>query len=445
MSGEIVEGVDVSNHKNFCTFPWRHLYKHTDHTVKLCCIDQGEPLGDLRVNSLEDIRNNKEFKEIRRQFLRDERPSRCEDCWYTEDNGGISLRQSHFEFQGRTTKNTVYTEEATNPISYLDYRTSNLCNLGCKICSPYFSSKLAQAMASEKIISDSEDVSDKNIHNKGYFLNLHKQRIKQKDLDPILGEDLEYVYFAGGEPLLADEHWEIISKLKEKNLTNIILYYNTNGTLLEYKDKSLLEELKDFSRVTINMSLDGIGESYNYWRTGGDWGTILSNLNKIKKFRDDGYSNFILGVTSTVGWMNFKEVFKLHKFLVDNKYVLKDENLPYVLNMQPVTDVKGCIFEDTPTMFIPELLEYMDEYENWRINNFKDTPVQLPDYTTHFKKLIEKRQYSTDKLRDWILTNKKLDRYFTTNFSNVYKFKTKNFNSYLQELYNNPDEVTPIF
>lgn len=431
-----IDRVDVSNHKNFCILPWMHFYKHTDHSVKLCCIDQGESLGDLHKNSIEEIRNGEKFKEVRKQFLRDERPERCRVCWFKEDNGGKSLRQND-KYPFDLYKNKKWFDEtAIDSIIYLDYRTSNLCNFGCKICSPHYSSTLAQAMMSDDFEEVKISLNDGGVILNKDLLKFHKHRVKKDYLDPILNSDLKYIYFAGGEPLLAEEHWYILGELKRKKLYDTVIFYTTNGSILNYKGKNLLEEVKGFSKVMINLSLDGIGDSFDYWRTGGDWKTIQQNLNYIKNFRDNGYANIDLGVNSSVGWMNFNEVFKLHKFLVENEYILSnDASIVSSLLSQPVVSTKGVVLEETPFIFIPELLEYMDEYEKWLTTTFSsqhkpNNPIPF------FKNIVDKKEYTPEKLRDWLIRNKKLDKYFKTNFKGVFNFKTKNFSKMLEDFYN---------
>lgn len=432
-----IKDIDVSNHKNFCPLPWMHLYKDTDHTVKLCCADKGKVLGDLRKNTLEEIRTSEEFIKVRQAFLNDERLDRCKDCWYKEDNGSHSLRKAHLNYV--TNHKSYYNEFEPAPIHYLDYRTSNLCNLGCKICIPHFSSKLAEAWESEGLFENKNDYYIREGKNtKEYFLNFIKERVKFKTIEPILSENLKNIYFAGGEPILADEHWYIIEKLKEKKLFDTSFLYNTNFTLLSFKNKNLLEELKDFKHIDLSLSLDGIGKSFDYWRTGGKWSKIVENLEKVKEFRKNGYTNFNLGVSSAVGWMNFYEVFKLHKFLIENEYIEINENIAGAISMQPVFNL-GINFEQTPPMFIPELLQYVDEYEQWIDDTFKEhKPL---DCTSIIRNMISKKRYNMYDLKIWLDHNKKLDNYFGTDFKNVYNFKTENFSNLIYQFYSNTDII----
>ena len=181
--------VNIENHKNFCPLPWMHLYKDTDHTVKLCCADRGESLGNLSKNTFEEIKNNDNFISIRKQFLNDERPDRCRDCWLAEDNGRHSLRTSMLSY---TQENKLYNEQANHHVGYLDFRTSNLCNLGCKICIPHFSSKLAEVWGEAGLLKNNGSLYHKG--DKKYYTSFHKNRVKFKDIGTIITDKLFKIY-----------------------------------------------------------------------------------------------------------------------------------------------------------------------------------------------------------------------------------------------------------
>ena len=413
-----------------------HLYKDTDHTVKLCCADRGEPLGNLSKNTFEEIKNNDNFISIRKQFLNDERPDRCRDCWLAEDNGRHSLRTSMLSY---TQENKLYNEQANYHVGYLDFRTSNLCNLGCKICIPHFSSKLAEVWGDAGLLKNNGSMYHKG--DKKYYTSFHKNRVKFKDIGTIITDKLFKIYFAGGEPLLSDEHWYILDYLKKEKITDITIMYNTNFTLLNYKGKDLLEYIKDFREVHLSCSLDGIEESFDYWRTGGKWQTILENLDRVKNFRDNGHSNIILGVTSAVGWMNFREVFKLHKFLVDEGFLLKDGNSKKALQMQPVLN-SGVSFEHTPPIIKDEILDLLDEYEKWRDLTFSKENRVL-DNITILKNLVKNSKFSFAKFNRWLTHNKTLDKHFGTKLENQYTFQNPEFVRVMKILYKTGDTLTP--
>jgi len=426
--------IDIRKHKNFCIMPWTHLYKDTDQTIKLCCADRGTPIGDLTKDNYAAIRNNSEFKKLRQAFLRDERLPRCKECWDREDAGIVSLRTEHTK--SAVENNWFFTNTSDYNITYFDFRTSNLCNLGCKICNPHFSTVLATAW-------DKTGLLEVNNYTEGkdYYLNYNKKRIKFDSID-ILSEDLNMIYFAGGEPIIAEEHWSILDKLVENKMFNITLFYNTNFTNLKYKDKDIVDYWKKFDKVILSLSLDGIEKSFDYWRTGGKWNDIVKNLDYVKSVIDQGNSNIMIGVTSATGWMNFREVFRLHRFLVDNEYIRTDSTAAQTFTLQPVFGPLGASFTNTPPTLRNEMLELADEYQEWANDTFKNNIV---DYITGIKKLINQRGFEFIRFKDWVDQNKRLDKYFDVKLKDVYTFNTPGFTDALLKFYNDLDNPPKAF
>ena len=74
-----------------------------------------------------------------------------------------------------------------------------------------------------------------------------------EQFDPYL-HTVEKIYWAGGEPLLMDEHWYIMNKLVEMGRTDVRIFYNTNFSKLTYKDEDAVELWKKFKNVSRDLS-----------------------------------------------------------------------------------------------------------------------------------------------------------------------------------------------
>lgn len=120
---------------------------------------------------------------------------------------------------------------------------------------------------------------------------------------------IEKIYFAGGEPLLANEHYKILNALIEYNNTDLEIFYNTNFTSLSYKDISVIDLWKKFSNITIGASLDAHGDVAEYIRHGTKWSVIESNLQLLKS----QCPHVTFTVTSTVGCLNVSSLIELQK------------------------------------------------------------------------------------------------------------------------------------
>jgi hypothetical protein len=96
-------------------------------------------------------------------------------------------------------------------------------------------------------------------------------------------EHIDLAYFAGGEPLITDEHYVMLEEMIRKNRTDITLRYNTNASNIKYKQNDVLDLWKHFKRVELSCSIDHYGERAEYLRKGTDWGKVESNLLKFRE------------------------------------------------------------------------------------------------------------------------------------------------------------------
>jgi sulfatase maturation enzyme AslB (radical SAM superfamily) len=101
-----------------------------------------------------------------------------------------------------------------------------------------------------------------------------------EQLEPHL-DYVEQIYFAGGEPLLMEEHYRILEELVQRKLFHVRLIYNTNFTHTELKGKSVFEYWKLFDSVAVGASLDDSGARGEYIRKGTDWAVVEKNRQEM--------------------------------------------------------------------------------------------------------------------------------------------------------------------
>ena len=123
---------------------------------------------------------------------------------------------------------------------------------------------------------------------------------------------LESVYFAGGEPLIMEEHYKILDLLLKHNKYDINILYNTNLTQLSYKKYNVVDYWKKFSNITVGASIDLIGKQAGYVRSGTDYDELEENYESIKD-----YVNFT--ITSIVHLCNIFNLPKLQQHWIVNK------------------------------------------------------------------------------------------------------------------------------
>jgi sulfatase maturation enzyme AslB (radical SAM superfamily) len=148
-----------------------------------------------------------------------------------------------------------------------------------KIIDTYEPTKQKRVFSSRPIEVGSYLDSDGTTLDKMHLPNpkLVLENIKQLDLS-----NLRTLSFRGGEPFLNSETKTILEYADTQGLLNKVnVSVTTNGT---YVDNDVIELLKKCKTVHINMSIDGIGELFNYIRYGdAKFETIEPNLAKLNE------------------------------------------------------------------------------------------------------------------------------------------------------------------
>jgi organic radical activating enzyme len=101
-------------------------------------------------------------------------------------------------------------------------------------------------------------------------------------LEPHL-DYVEQIYFAGGEPLLMEEHYRILDELVRRERFDVRLIYNTNFTHTDLKGQSVFEYWQKFDSVAVGASLDAAGARGEYIRKGTDWNTVVENRREMMR------------------------------------------------------------------------------------------------------------------------------------------------------------------
>jgi len=308
-----------------CKKMWNHLYIGTDGNINPCCMaDHNFPVGNIEEDSIEDIINSDAAQKIRHYMLNGYRPRACSYCWKKEDQG-IKSGRDPFDISSLDKNSLNQTIENFSP-TYLDIRLNNICNFKCRMCSEYFSSSIQKETAT---------LFGKNA-NLGHEQITLETKTKSKRLDsvkkilPFVNKTVERIYFAGGEPLITEEHYKILDKLISINHTELAITYNTNLSMLAYKGNNVIDYWKLFSNIVVGASIDASDEVAEYVRHGTDWSKIVKNIHTIK----NEVPHVDLRITSTVGHLNIENLINLQqKWLNDGTF--NEEDLSVSILMTP--------------------------------------------------------------------------------------------------------------
>jgi radical SAM protein with 4Fe4S-binding SPASM domain len=303
----------LNESKVFCMFPWVHLNVTPKGDIYPCCSNNyTEPFGNTKNTSLKDAFNNPQMKQIRLNMLNDTPSKICEFCYKHEQAGPYSFRNyskehfaKHFDEIVPTTKEDGTVDDFK--MRYFDIRFSNICNFKCRTCGSEFSSQWGAEMRKH--------------HDKNHPIIIHadeKGNLLREVLDQV--EHIDLAYFAGGEPLITDEHYVILEEMIRKGRTDITLRYNTNASNIKYKDYDLLDLWKHFKKVELSCSLDHYGARAEWLRHGTDWEKVENNLQEFRKL---DYVHFQINTVFSI--FNYMTIGEFFDYLISKNLVREND------------------------------------------------------------------------------------------------------------------------
>jgi hypothetical protein len=318
----------------------------------------------------------------------------CDHCVNNEKNNHQSYRtaqQKAFELAG------IPIDGKTELVSFL-YNCENTCNLKCITCGPKFSSLWKPEY--KKLKYPIKEIEQKT---SGHRNEIYKSLLLDK---------VQLLHFQGGEPLLTDDHINILHEIESQggNLSNIVLSYNTNGTI--FPSDEVIEMWKKTKLTKIYFSIDAIGDQFEYIRYPAKWNQVEENLFRI---RDLNIPNMWieLGVTVStanlfyindiINWKNkhFSQLpnndpiglyISFATALSHGGDVLNIDNINQELK-QPAIDYLNTIIEDqikspiinklknAPESNTNKWQDYLTKIDSLRKTDWKITLSKLSEYT----------------------------------------------------------------
>ena len=211
-----------------------------DGKIGPCCQIQSDYLKPI-----DELRNPHRFADLKTEYP----PSACEKCIGDEEKNIPSYR-------------TLFNQKKKSVpgLQFVDIRNTNFCNLKCRYCGPHFSNSWAKELGEP--ITRYQDI--------------------EQYKDVLITDDLHWMYFTGGEPLINPEHWDLLTELVDTGRADkISLQYNTNLTTIKYKNIDIVSLWKNFKSVQLQCSIDAVGIPLEYIRSGSKWKKIENNLHEL--------------------------------------------------------------------------------------------------------------------------------------------------------------------
>jgi organic radical activating enzyme len=300
----------LTESKTFCMYPWIHIHAYPTGDAFPCCMsNMNHRIGNTRESSLAEIWNSEGMREIRVNMINDQPSPACHNCYEKEQAGFFSGRMSANKHHGHHIDKVRNTAEdgtvSEFEMVYWDIRFSNLCNLSCRSCGHIFSSSWYQDQA-RLAGGDWKD------HNRVLNYAGRTETDIWEQLKPHL-DYVEQIYFAGGEPLLMEEHYNILEELERRGRFNVRLIYNTNFTHVRLKDRTVFDYWKKFDNVSVGASLDDMGARAEYIRKGTVWADVEANRRQMLEICPE--VDFYISPTLSI--LNADSICDFHRYMVE--------------------------------------------------------------------------------------------------------------------------------
>lgn len=336
----------LKDSKTFCIYPWIHLHAYPTGEAYPCChAEMAYPVGNARHKTLEEIYYDAPMRELRKDMLAERPNPACQRCYEQEESGFFSGRRSANKHHGHHIKRI---DDGKFQMSYWDIRFSNLCNLSCRSCGHIFSSSWYQdqvALAGPEWAANNKSLNIAGRNKK----DMWEQLIPHLDY-------VEQIYFAGGEPLMMEEHYNILDELERRGRFDVRLIYNTNFTQIKLKDRVVFDYWRKFDSVAVGASLDAMGPYAEYIRKGTNWDEVERNRVLMMEMcpKVDFY------VSPTLSIMNALHLPKFHKNWVEKGYIK-----PQDLNVNILQDPAYFRIDIAPMKYKQRIRIAYQEHLDW--------------------------------------------------------------------------------
>jgi radical SAM protein with 4Fe4S-binding SPASM domain len=344
----------LTESRTFCMYPWIHLHAYPTGEAYPCChaeMGVGQ-IGNCRNNTLEEIWNSDAQRRLRSDMLSETANPACGRCYEQEQSGFFSGRQSSNKHHGHNISRVHATQEDGYvdqfEMTYWDIRFSNLCNLKCRSCGHIFSSQWYQDQA--RLAGG--DWKDRNT-----VLNYagRTETDMWTQLEPHL-DYVEQIYFAGGEPLMMEEHYLILEELERRGRFDVRLIYNTNFTQVKLKNRTVFDYWRKFKSVAVGASLDAAGARGEYIRKGTDWAQVEANRRQM--LEECPGVDFYLSPTLSI--LNAMHLTDFHRDWVE-KGLLR----PKDLNVNILQDPDYFRIDIAPLEYKKQIQDRFEQHLDW--------------------------------------------------------------------------------
>lgn len=319
--------------KTFCAAPWFQIRNDNQGEYRPCCVInpkksrfQGQKNFVFPVNNLDDWINSDYVQYLRQSLSTGDKIPECTECWQKESTGQPSHRNIiNDTVTGNRSKTLdtswVYSyfknkkDYKSNLICAIDIKLTNLCNYSCMMCDPQDSTQIMTKWTMEQ---DHPGLKNRLLENPDWQIiaqSLYKDTKRYDLLNQAINLRPQHLKILGGEPLIDQTMFEILSSVPVNKKQHINLHFVTNGSVdLNHVRK----HLNGWKEVYFVISLEGIDTVQDYIRRGSKWQDIKENISQYLSHE----SSKQLCVNFTVQSLNLYHLPELLEFCCNNNIQL---------------------------------------------------------------------------------------------------------------------------
>lgn len=323
----------MPNQRVFCNSPWYELHIYWDGTLAFCChatpnVPYDESLKqkyNIKNMSIREWYDSEPMRNARLQVLGDQPWAHCNRCWHEEKVSHTSRRhrsnqksviftkQNFLQSYQQSPGFSKFEHSRMNNGAYddlpidLHIDLGNYCNLACKMCNPSASSRIASQYRQWNMISSvSQDwTADPVVWN----------RFRQELVEI---PKLKNIHFMGGETIIQPRFHDLVDFLIANGRTDVCMSFVTNGTTF---DKKLINKLKKFPRVGLEISIETLDVLNEYTRQGTNNLVVLENINRYIK--ECNGTTITVTLRPAPGLLTVKSYWQVIEFALQNGLLIK--------------------------------------------------------------------------------------------------------------------------
>ena len=318
----------------FCNTPWYELHIYWDGSLGICCQEDHklysveEAQYNIATTTIKEWFNSAPVRRFRTGISGNTRISECRRCYAEEDFGGNSRRLKSNQKSVIFTR-TVFDASFEQSPGYQHFINSaanggatdtypidmhidlgNFCNLACKMCNPRASSTIATQQVKWGIESSRQYLGTDWTRNEQVWNSFKQQLLDLPKLNNI--------HFMGGETLLTGRFEDLVDTMIEHRRFNLCFSFVTNGTVFR---PELLDKLKLFRRVGIEVSIEALDDHNAYQRQGTDTGIVLENIKRYQQWCNG--TSITVALRPAPSLLSIGYYTELLQYALDNQFIVK--------------------------------------------------------------------------------------------------------------------------